>query len=433
MKILVLGAYGLIGSAIVRRLSSAGHAITGLGREVTRAQKQFPSLAWIKADIARLQTSDDWAKILSDTKPDVIINSAGALQNGLGDDLAALQSNAMQALYAAAAKAGVTHLIQISATRAQGNASTLFMRTKGQADAALAASALEWTILRPGLVIAAQAYGGTALLRATAALPFMQPVISGTGTIQTVSVEDVAGTVEAVIAGRIASRQIYDLVEDKTHSLADIIVAMRNWLGLSPARILHVPAWLVRPACLVADGLGWLGWRSPLRSTAIEELRAGISGNPSTLTRATGDALSSFTQTLEKLPSTIQERWFARLYFFKPVAILTLSAFWLITGVITLIDIDAAAAVLRERQVSAFWAYSAVVSGAFADILLGACILVRPWLRFATTGMIAVTLAYLIGGTMLAPDLWRDPLGPLLKAIPAMMLALATHLLADDR
>jgi hypothetical protein len=36
------------------------------------------------------------------------------------------------------------------------------------------------------------------------------------------------------------------------------------------------------------------------------------------------------------MPATVQERWFARLFLVKPLILATLSAFWIITGFITL-------------------------------------------------------------------------------------------------
>jgi hypothetical protein len=44
-----------------------------------------------------------------------------------------------------------------------------FSETKGAGDAALAASSLEWFILRPSVVIGRPAYGGSALIRGLAA------------------------------------------------------------------------------------------------------------------------------------------------------------------------------------------------------------------------------------------------------------------------
>ncbi|WP_441965746.1 hypothetical protein [Microvirga sp. 2MCAF38] len=100
------------------------------------------------------------------------------------------------------------------------------------------ASDLSWTILRPGLVIAPNAYGGTALLRGLASFPLVVPLLDGEQKIQTVSVDDVAEVVCAVVEERVRSRMTYDLVEDEAHSLRDVVLAFRSWLGY-PHRILH--------------------------------------------------------------------------------------------------------------------------------------------------------------------------------------------------
>ena len=47
--------------------------------------------------------------------------------------------------------------------------------------------------------------------------------------------------------------------------------------------------------------------------------------------------------------------------------------------------------------------------------------------------MIATTAAYLAGGTLLAPELWLDPLGVYVKSIPAAILALVALAIAEER
>ena len=70
-----------------------------------------------------------------------------------------------------------------------------------------------------------------------------------------------------------------DLVEEEVHPLVDIIAATRRWLGFAPARLtLAVPLWAVRLVGRGADLLGRLGWRSPLRSTAVEALGTELRG-----------------------------------------------------------------------------------------------------------------------------------------------------------
>lgn len=122
-----------------------------------------------------------------------------------------------------------------------------------------------------------------------------------------------------------------------------------------------------------------------------------------------------------------------RLFLLKPLVIATLAAFWIVTGLVTLSDIAAASAVLTEHGAAPVVAEATAFGGALFDIALGSAVLVRRTTRLAELGMIGLTLLYLAGGTLLAPDLWADPLGPLVKAIPAMVLALVALALAEER
>lgn len=433
MRVLVLGGYGLIGMAVVRRLLEDGHEVFALGRATTSAARRCTKARWVEADLAHLSTPGHWTVLLAETRVEGIVNAAGALQDGPRDDVAAVQSDSMRALYKAARDRGIARFVQISATRADLNASTAFMRTKGEADQALMASMLEWTILRPGLVISREAYGGTALLRALAAFPYIQPVAYGDRPIQTVSIDDVTGAVSAALAGRLPSRHVYDLVEDHPHTLRQVVLRLRAWLGLPAAPMVYIHKDVVRSLARIADALAWLGWRSPLRTTAIKELSAGIRGDPSLWRATQGRRLSSLDETLARTPATVQERWFARLWLLKPVIVGTLALFWIISGLVTLVQPAAAAEVLTSRGVPLMLAEGLAVTGAIADVGLGALALSRRWLPLAARGMIGLTLMYLLGGTVVAPGLWADPLGPLVKAIPALVLALVALAIAEER
>ena len=433
MRILVLGAYGLIGMAVIRRLTEADHAVVGLGRNTNAAARMWPLAGWINADISRLTSPDSWAAILREAKPDAIINCAGALQDGVRDDVTRVQHTAMCALYTAAQSHGLGHFIQISATRASSAAETVFQRSKGDADAALQKTALEWTILRPGLVISPQAYGSTGLLRALAAFPLLQPLAFADRPLQTVHVGDVATAVVQVLGGSVQSKQSYDLVEDQPQPLREVVRKLRAWLGYAPAPEIRVPHWIIAAVGRIADGLGWLGWRSPMRTTALTEMAAGVTGDPAPWRAATGAGLSSLDVTLQRIPSTVQERWFARLYLLKPTVIATLSVFWIVSGLVAFAAPDMATAVLTSRGVDRMPAHIAVIGGAFSDVTLGLAIVFRRWLKTASLGMIGLTLCYLAGGTWLAPDLWADPLGPLVKTLPALTLALVALAMAEDR
>lgn len=430
-KVLVLGGYGLIGEAVVERLLGDGHQVTGLGRDIRDAERRWPAVRWVAADMARLLAAEDWLPLVAGL--DAVVNAAGALQDGPRDRLDAIHRGAVVALVTACEQAGVSRIVQISAIGADPTSSDAFFSTKGEGDRAVANSSLDWTILRPGLVIAPAAYGGTALLRALAAFPGFIPAVMARQPIQTVAGTDVAEAVSHGVAGSLPPRLSVDLVEAEPRSLADVLVAFRAWLGLPPARVVPMPAFLGRIAGVFADGLGLLGWRSPLRSAALAALARGVTGNAKSWNEISDQQLQPLEATLAAMPAHVQERWFARLWLLKPAVFGVLSLFWLISGIVGFARHDAAAGILVSHGLSPTLALVMVLAGSVADIAVGAAVLVRSLARLALLGMIAITLAYLGAATALAPDLWLDPLGAMVKAVPALCLALVALAILDER
>lgn len=431
MAVLVLGGYGLIGAAVVARLRDDGLEVIGLGRRVAMARRRRPDVTWREADLARLAEPGVWPPLLQGV--DVVVNAAGVLQQGLSDDPAAVQERAVRALIAAAPAAGVQRIVQISAVGAAADASTAFLRTKAAADAALLAARVEAVILRPGLVVAPRAYGGTSLLRALAAFPVISPLVHADAPIQTVGLDEVAEAVAAAVRGDIPSGVVADLVEPEPRSLAATVDLFRAWLGLPPARVLRAPAAVATLAAVGADALGWLGWRSPLRSTAIRVLRDGVTGDATSVRGWRDPPFRSLPDTLSRLSPSSQELWFARLWLLKAPILGGLAAFWMVSGLIGFVRADTAAAVLSTRGAASALSALAVWTGAVADLVLGLAVLIRPMAGASLKGMILVSLAYLLGATLWAPDLWLDPLGPLVKVVPAILLALVGLAVLDER
>ena len=430
MRILVLGAYGLIGLEVAKALHRAGHAVTGLGRSEWRGRALLPEIDWIAADIATLTTPADWQPMLAGA--DAVVNASGVLQSGFRDNVAATQRDAIVALIAACEAWGPRKVIQISAPGALPDADTAFYSTKGQADAALRASGLDWTILRPGLVIAPSAYGGTALLRMLGAVPLVQPIVLADARMQTISVSDVADAVRTAIETDLAGRD-FDLVEDEAHTLREVVRRIRAWQGFAEARrTLMLPRWLGYGVARGADLAGWLGWRPALRTTALRVLEDDVVGDPKPWAEASGRRIGSLSETLRMLPSTAQERIYARAQLVFPILLLTLSVFWIVSGTIGLWRLDAAAAVLAD-QLPQTMSWIAAFSAAMADIAIGLGLLVRRFVRPACCAAIIVSLAYLTGGTIMTPQLWADLFGPLVKVFPAMALAVAVWALAEER
>lgn len=430
MRILVLGGYGLIGLAVVRRLLAEGHEVVGLGRSAALGRRLCPEARWIGADLRQLLTPEDWRPHLAGIE--VVVNAAGVLQSGGRDDVALIQDKAIRALILTLTAGGPRRFVQISAPGVSARADTAFYRTKAKADEALKTSGLDYTILRPGLVFAPQSYGGTGLLRMLAAVPWVQPLTLAGARIQTVHVEDVATAVLSAVEGK-AKGVDADLVEPESHSLEEIVLGMRARLGFdAPKAVWRLPGGVGRLVGRGADLAGLLGWRSPLRTTAMRVLETDVAGDPSVWREQTGQEMRGFGETLRALPSTVQERVYARMTLLFPFLVLTLAAFWIASGIIGFLRLDQAAAVLSDVM-EEDCARLTVALGGIADIVIGAGLLLRRWFRPAAFAAVGLSLVYLMSASLLTPELWGDPLGPLVKVIPAMMLALVGAALKEER
>ena len=432
MRVLVTGAYGLIGAACLARLHRDGHELIGAGRRIGEARRRFPFAEWREADFNRLTTPAAWRDVIAGV--DAVVNCVGVLQDGARDDVRRVQLDATVALFEACAQAGIRRVIHISAIGAEASAPTPFGRTKAQAEDGLARLDLDWVILRPALVLAPAAYGGTAMLRALAALPGVVPIIEAESRIQVVASDDVAGTVAFCLAPGAPAKVRWDLAHPQVLTLAEIVVALRQWMGLRPARIVRIPPPLAGIVAGAADAVGWLGWRSPARTTALAQLGAGVVGEPAPWIAATGRAPLSLADILAALPASVQDRWFARLYPLKPIAIAGLALFWLASGLIGLGPGRASAiALLSHVGVPDGLAATAVVAGGIVDVALGIAVTVRAGARVALLGMLAVTVGYVVGGSVLLPGLWLDPLGPLVKSLPVLLAGLFSLAILDER
>jgi uncharacterized protein YbjT (DUF2867 family) len=432
MRVLVTGAYGLIGAACLARLQRDGHELIAAGRKVASARLRASYAQWIETDYRRLTLAGDWLPLLEGI--DAVVNCVGVLQDGAGDDVQRIQVDATTALFAACEQAGVRRVVHISAIGASRRAPTAFARTKAEAEDDLAGRRLEWAILRPGLVMAPVVYGGTAMLRGLAGIPLVTPLIEPDARVQVVSVDDVAETVARCLAPDAEIDVKWDVAHPQVLTLSSLVGGLRGWLGFWPRRTWRIPGVVGSAIAALADMLGHLGWRSAARSTAFRQLAAGVVGEPSPWIAATGIQPKSFEDILAQQPSGVADRWFARLFWLKPLSVAALALFWVASGVVALGPGRAAA--LGHLTAAGFpqaWLNPVLIGGALFDGILGLLLLVRVAARPVLQIMLAATVVYLAVGTSLVPQLWADPLGPFLKVIPLLVATLFTLAIMDER
>lgn len=434
MKILVTGAYGFIGSHIVARLVAAGHQVVGCGRDVALGRRLIPHIDWIACDLNRNTDPTDWRGRLEGI--DAAINCAGILQGSAADDIDAIHRQGPIALFEACLKARVRRVIQISALGVEPEASTGYADSKRGADEALMAMDMDWVVLRPSLVYARNCYGGTALFRGLAALPLAIPVPGGGGQrFQPIHMDDLVRAVLRLVEPDAPSRVLLAPVGPEPVALREILTELRQWLGFAPAPVVNMPMGIVRLAARLGDVMHWIGMRGSMRSTALSQMSRDNMADMAPFAAAVGFTPRRLHDALAAEPAGPQDRWHARLYFLRPLLRFTLGLFWLASGVITAFEPARANAILilDHAGFAGGWAMAALWGGVAADVLLGGLVLIDRHVRLAGIGMVAVTALYLAVLSLTIPELWLDPLGPLVKTLPIVAAVLVMMALEDDR
>ena len=430
LRVLLIGATGLIGSAVAARLTCEGHHVVGVARMLDTAARRLPVARWVQLDLRAMTAPEAWAPHLGGIE--AVVNCAGVLQDSPRDSTGRVHDQAPRALWQACEQAGVRRVIHFSAIGVDRGGLSGFSISKQRGDDALAASSLDWVILRPSVVVGRQAYGGSALFRGLAALPLL-PLIPDAGPIDVVQLDDVAETVVRLLESGRPSRVALDLAGPDRLAFGEVVAAYRRWLGWRPARAIRLPAFVMAAAWKAGDLVAWLGWRPPVRSTARRELVRGAVGDNRAWKEATGIRPQSLDAALAREPASVQERWFARLYLLKPVAIGVFALFWLMTGLVSLGPGWSHAVGVMKMTVAAPVAELTVIGGAVADLVVGAAILFRRTARPALIAALAVSILYLLLGSWLLPPLWADSLGPMMKVWPILALNLVCLAMLDER
>jgi len=218
-RVVVLGGSGFVGRHLVARLSGAGHEVVVPTRRRENAKHLIllPTVELVGADIFDKAAL---ARLLSGAA--AVVNLVGILNESGRDTFARAHVELARSLTAACNSAGVTRLVHMSALNADLSGPSLYLRSKGEAEAIVKSSPLHWTIFRPSVIFGPE----DSFLNLFARIARLFPVIalaSPNARFQPVYVGDVAQAMTSALTDGRTIGATYDLCGPGTYTLRDLV------------------------------------------------------------------------------------------------------------------------------------------------------------------------------------------------------------------
>jgi NADH dehydrogenase len=245
--ILLTGATGTVGSALLRRLTLDGRPVRALVRDGQRLGDQR-----VRVQIALGDLADPPSFRNALRGVDTVIHLAASIRDQPRASIEELNALATLRLVRAAERAGVRRFLFFSAMNASHHSRTRFFRAKALAEEAVRASSLETTVFRPSIVYTPGDPWLT-LLDRLSRLPAMPVSGSGRALYQPVWAEDVAAAVMNALPG---SNSTYELSGPQVLSYNDIVRTVLR-AAHRRRRLLHVPLPIVRASLKVLRFATW--------------------------------------------------------------------------------------------------------------------------------------------------------------------------------
>jgi uncharacterized protein YbjT (DUF2867 family) len=233
--ILLLGATGLLGGQVLRRL---------IDRKYPTKLFIRGSSDWKDASIQNLRhrgvemsiadVTDKEAVLSALVDCTAVINIVGSMRPNKNVDLQKLQVTAVKDLVSAAQRRGVQRFIHISCLGASSSSDSEYFRTKWESEKIVKEAEHYWTIFRPSYMFGDPRFPFLDVLMPLAKFRMCMPVLgSGMNQIQPIWVDNVADCVVDSIYRKECVGQTFDLAGPETYSMLKFMDKIRTELHLA--------------------------------------------------------------------------------------------------------------------------------------------------------------------------------------------------------
>ena len=225
--VLVLGGSGFVGRHVVSRLVQDGLQVVvpTRRRETARHLILLPTVDVVDADVHDPPTL---ARLVAGAG--AVVNLVGILNEAGRDTFERVHIELTTQLIGACRAAGMSRLVHMSSLNADPAGPSRYQRSKGEAEAALVASGLDWTIFEPSVIFGREDRFLNLFASLMRYLPVMAIARAHT-RFQPVYVGDVAHCFVRAVADDATIRQKYPLCGPDVFTLRELVAFVGKLTG----------------------------------------------------------------------------------------------------------------------------------------------------------------------------------------------------------
>ncbi len=224
--ILLIGGNGFVGRVLAAQLQAEGYSVLLPTRHLAAA-RELRMLPKIHLEDADVHEFDSLQALCARIKPGgAVINLVGVLHDKpavpYGKIFQAAHVDLPKNIITAMQMNGLTRYLHMSALGADSHGPSMYQRSKGDGEAAVKVSNLDWTIFRPSVIFGAQDQFINLFAKLTKLFPVM-PLANSGAQFQPVSVDDVAAAFTKSLTMPSTIHQSYDLVGPTVYTMKEIV------------------------------------------------------------------------------------------------------------------------------------------------------------------------------------------------------------------
>lgn len=228
-RVLVLGGTGFVGRHIVAQLVTTGHetVVPTRSRERGKHLILLPTVNLVECDVHDPRRLGELVE-----GADTVINLVGILHESGRETFARAHVELARSVVDACRHAGVRRLLHMSALGAAPDAPSRYLRSKGEAQALVEGSGLDWTVFRPSVIFGR----GDSFLALFAKLAKWMPIIAlaaPNAKFQPVYVGDVARCFSLASDDSRTVRARYELCGPNVYTLRELVA----WVAETTAHV----------------------------------------------------------------------------------------------------------------------------------------------------------------------------------------------------